>query len=82
MEFRGQIYNTKKEWDKANLLAHNTLKGLKKYTSKAYLIDPIITTSDKFILVELKGFENKLSKAGFEFKDLDTSIIKVIEINN
>lgn len=82
MIFRGQIYNTKEEWSVANDLAHNTLKGLKKYTSKAYDISPILTTDNKFVLVELKGFETKLSKSGFEFEDLDESIIKVIEINN
>ena len=77
MEFRGQIYNTLKEWQEAENLAHKTCSNSKNYTSKKYLQSPIETTKNQFILVELKGFENELKKAGFEFKDLDKSIIKV-----
>jgi len=80
MEFRGQIYNTLIEFKEADNLAHETLKGLNGYNSNAYSINPIITTDNKFILVELKGFESELKESGFEFVNLDKSIIKVVEL--
>ena len=80
MEFRGQIYNTLIEFKEADNFAHETLKGLNGYNSNAYSINPIITTDNKFILVELKGFESELLEAGFEFVTLDKSIIKVVEL--
>jgi len=80
MEFRGQIYNTLKEWQEAELLAHKTCDASKNYTSKSYLASPIITTKEQFILIELKGFEEILSKAGFKFETLDKKIIKQEEI--
>lgn len=80
MEFRGQIFNTLIEWEKANELAQDTLKGLKGYTSNNYSSNPIITKDDKFILVELKGFEGALEEASFNFINLDKAIIKIVEL--
>ena len=76
MQFRGQIYNTLADWKSANNLAHNTLNSLDKYTSKDYA-NPIETTDNKFILVELKGFETQLKAAGFNFVSLEKTIIKI-----
>jgi|TARA_Y100000310_G_scaffold167497_1_gene167273 hypothetical protein len=78
MEFRGQIYNTLNDWIEAEVLAHSTCKDLGGYTSDAYQAHPIETTDNKFILVELEGFEDVLSD--FNFKSLDKSIIKVEDI--
>ena len=80
MEFRGQIYNSKSAWNTANNKAHNVLKDLEGYTSNAYASNPIQTTDNKFILVELKGFETDLKDAGFTFIDLSKSIIKIEDI--
>ena len=80
MEFRGQKYNTLIEFEEADNLAHETLKVLNGYTSNAYSLSPIITTDNKFILVELKGFESELLEAGFEFVTLDKSIIKIEDL--
>jgi hypothetical protein len=77
MEFRGQIYDSLKDWQTAESLAHKTLVNLKGYTSDRYASNPIETTDNKFILVELKGFEKQLSNAGFLFETLKFSIIKV-----
>ena len=60
MEFKGQIYNTKKSWSFANVLANETLINCDCYTSKVYQSTPVITEDEKFILVELKGFETEL----------------------
>lgn len=79
MEFRGQIYNTLKEWNEANDLAHKLCSLSDKYTSNDYA-NPIETTDNKFILVELKGFKSELLDSGFEFIDLDKSIIKVSDL--
>ena len=80
MEFRGQIYNTSSEWVEANELAQETLKDLNKYTSNAYSLNPIETTDNKYVLIELKGFESELKNAGFNFVTLNKSIIKIIEL--
>ena len=77
MEFRGKIYNSLKEWNEANDLAHNVCNVSDSYTSNDYA-NPIETTDDRFILVELKGFEKELKE--FNFVDLETSIIKQLEI--
>ena len=66
MEFRGQIYNTLADWKSANNLAHNSLNSSDEYTSKEYA-NPIETTDNNFILVELKGFESELLEVGFNF---------------
>ena len=80
MEFRGQIYNTSSEWIEANELAQETLKDLNKYTSNTYSLNPIETTDNKYVLIELKGFESELKNAGFNFVTLNKSIIKIIEL--
>ena len=80
MEFRGQLYNSLKEWQDAEKLAHNTCDKSEKYTSDKYAIHPINTIGDKFGLIELKGFEEVLLKAGFKFELLDKKIIKVNDI--
>ena len=80
MEFKGQIYSSLNDWEVANKLANDTLKKLNNYTSIKYATNPIQTSDNKFILIELKGFEDELKEVGFEFTDLDKSIIKVTEI--
>lgn len=77
MEFKGQIFNTLTEWDKYNDLAQETLKDLQGYTSKSYSSSPTISKDDKFILVELNGFAVELKEAGFDFVNLNESIIKI-----
>jgi hypothetical protein len=77
MEFRGQIYNSLEDWNEANDLAHKLCNVSDKYTSTAYA-NPIETIDNKFILVELKGFESELKD--FNFINLDKSIIKIEEI--
>tara|TARA_R110002167_G_scaffold54889_1_gene156359 strand:- start:2095 stop:2334 length:240 start_codon:yes stop_codon:yes gene_type:complete len=79
MEFRGEIYNTLSEWNEANDLAHNVCNASDKYTSNDYA-NPIITTDNKYVLIELKGFESELKNAGFNFVNLNKSIIKIIEL--
>jgi hypothetical protein len=76
MEFNIQIYDTVKEWQTAESLAHKTLVNLKGYTSDRYASNPIETTDNKFILVELTAFSKQLLKAGFLFEKGDKSIIK------
>jgi len=76
MEFRGQIYNTSSEWIEGNHLAQDSLKDLESYTSNAYSLNPIITTDNKYVLIELKGFESELKNVGFNFVTLNKSIIK------
>ena len=80
MVFRGQIFNTLIEWISSEDLAHETCLNEKKYTSKKYAKDPILTIDDKFILVELKGFEKELKDIGFNFITLDKSILKIEDI--
>jgi len=80
MEFKGQIYNTLKEWNEANDLAHKLCSVSDKYTSKDYASNPIETIDNKFILVELKGFEEILLNGGFNFVPLEKSIIKVNDL--
>tara|TARA_R110000824_G_scaffold51729_8_gene144049 strand:+ start:675 stop:917 length:243 start_codon:yes stop_codon:yes gene_type:complete len=80
MEFRGQIYKSSSDWIEANELAQETLKDLNKYTSNAYSLNPIITTDNRYVLIELKGFESELKTAGFNFVTLNKSIIKIIEL--
>ena len=80
MEFRGQIYNTLIEFKEADNLAHETLKVLNGYTSNAYSLNPIITTENRYVLIELKGFESELKNVGFNFVTLNKSIIKIIEL--
>jgi len=76
--FRGQIFETLKEWETAEALAHKTCNKSKKYTSPKYST-PIETTKGEFILIEVKGFKTQLKKAGFKFEDLDKTIIKTVE---
>lgn len=80
MEFKGQIFNTLTEWETASVKAQETLKDLQGYTSKSYSSSPIISINDKFILVELKGFESELKEAGFDFINLDKEIIKIVDL--
>ena len=56
---------------------YNTLAD---WTSKEYA-NPIETTHNNFILVELKGFESELLEVGFNFITLDKSIIKIAELS-
>tara|TARA_R110002167_G_scaffold224191_1_gene429588 strand:+ start:143 stop:379 length:237 start_codon:yes stop_codon:yes gene_type:complete len=77
MEFRGQLYNSLEDWNTANDLAHKLCSISDKYTSTDYA-NPIETTDNKFILVELKGFESILKD--FNFVTLKKSIIKVNEL--
>ena len=79
MEFKGRIYKTLKEWEEANYKAHNLLTSLDNYSSNTYS-NKIETKDNKFILVELKGFESELIEGNFNFAKLDKSIIKVEEI--
>jgi hypothetical protein len=94
MEFRGQLYSTLIEWGLANEKAHETLKPKQTsidednnpifhpngYTSKKYQSEPIKTIDNKFILFELKGFEEELKNVGFDFKTYDKLIIKKQEL--
>jgi len=80
MDFKIQLYNTLKEWQVAEKLAHDTCNKSEIYTSDKYAIHPINTIDNKFGLVEVKGFEEILSKAGFKFETLDKKIIKQEEI--
>jgi hypothetical protein len=80
MEFRGQIYNTLIEFKEADNLAHNVCNASDKYTSNAYSLNPIETTDNKYVLIELKGFESELKNVGFNFVTLNKSIIKIIEL--
>lgn len=81
MEFRGQIFNTIEEWNTVEALAHQTCLNEPGYTSDRYAEKPIMTTDNKFILLELKGFEDILKEAGLDFQTLNSSIIKEPEIN-
>ena len=80
MIFNGQLYNTLEEWNTAESLAHTTCNMLNTYTSERYQLDAISTIDNKFILLELTGFESILMGVGFEFIELDKSIIKSTEI--
>lgn len=80
MEYNGQIFETKQGWAEAEILAHNTCKEKEGYTSEKYMTEPIETTDNKFILVELKGFETPLKGVGFNFVKLNQSIIKQPEL--
>ena len=74
MGFRGIIYNSLQSWEGANVLAHNICKNSTKYNSKDYQKKPIITIDNKFILIELKGFESELKSFGFE--EIEKRVIK------
>tara|TARA_R110002096_G_scaffold101463_3_gene224300 strand:+ start:149 stop:388 length:240 start_codon:yes stop_codon:yes gene_type:complete len=79
MEFRGKIYDTIEEWNEDNKLAQSVLEGLEGYTSKIYALSPIETIDNKFILVELKGFENELKSMDFaSLKDIEVKQIEII----
>lgn len=77
---RVEIYNTLNEWNEANNLAHETLVKLKGYNSLKYTESPLVSTENKFLLPELPKFANELKAVGFNFIELDLSIIKQNEL--
>lgn len=77
---RVEIYNTLNDWNEANNLAHDTCKNLDGYNSDKYSASPILTIDNKFILPELEQFANELKAVGFNFIELDLSIIKQNEL--
>lgn len=77
---RVEIYNTLNDWIEANNLAHDTCKNLDGYNSVMYSSNPILTIDDKFMLPELEQFSNELKVVGFNFVELDLSLIKQQDI--
>lgn len=75
---RVAIFETLKEWEDANQLAHEILKKEEGYTSEKYSENPLMTNDDKYLLPELGQFSKELK--GFNFVDFDLKNLKVNEL--
>ena len=67
---RVAIFETLKEWEDANKLAHETLIKVEGYTSEKYSENPLITNDDKYLLPELEQFSKELKVFNFVYFDL------------
>lgn len=75
---RVAIFETLKEWEDANLLAHETLVKLKGYNSKQYSGEPLMSVDDKYLLPELEHFSKELKV--INFVDFDLKKLKQEEL--
>ncbi len=75
---RVAIFETLKEWEDANKLAHDTLVKVEGYTSEKYSENPFMTNDDKYLLPELEKFSKELKV--FNFVEFDESNLKVNEL--
>jgi hypothetical protein len=70
-------YTTINEYQTANNLAHNTLKGLENYTSNDYAdVDQgILTITNTYLLICVDKFEEQLNEVGLIFTEFNKDVI-------
>ena len=69
-------YNTLKEYQEANNLAHKICNKSKNYNSKMYANEKgILTIKKTYLLILLPQFEKQLLKAGLKFKEFERNYI-------